>query len=71
MHLYKFSHPSKFCLHEKQYDLMGDPNMANLKKGDIIQLERRGYFIVDQTQDLTNDKKLVLFNIPDGRLQSH
>ena len=28
--------------------MVGDPAMASLKKGDIIQLQRRGYFICDQ-----------------------
>ena len=27
---------------------LGDGNMRNLQKGDIIQLERKGYFIVDR-----------------------
>ena len=27
---------------------LGDGNMRNLRKGDIIQLERKGYFIVDR-----------------------
>ena len=28
--------------------MLGDPAMAFLQKGDIIQLQRRGYFICDQ-----------------------
>ena len=28
--------------------MLGDPAMASIKKGDIIQLQRRGYFICDQ-----------------------
>lgn len=35
-----------------------DPALKNLKKGDIIQLERRGYFICDVPYD---GKSLVLF----------
>lgn len=37
--------------------------MRNLKKGDIIQISRRGYFIVDKAYD---GESLVLFNIPEG-----
>lgn len=40
----------------------GDPALKNLKKGEIIQLERRGYYICDEA---FNGDKLVLFNIPD------
>ncbi|GAX82872.1 hypothetical protein CEUSTIGMA_g10298.t1 [Chlamydomonas eustigma] len=44
----------------------GDSNMRTLQKGDIIQLERKGYFIVDEP--LTKPgKPVVLFSIPDGR----
>lgn len=45
---------------------LGDPNMRNLNKGDIIQLERKGYFIVDKPL-ISRNVPIVLFNIPDGR----
>lgn len=44
----------------------GDPNMRVLKKGDILQLERKGYYIVDAEPQSPTDP-LVLFTIPDGR----
>lgn len=46
---------------------MGDINMAALKKGDILQLERKGYFICDVPYGGRADKPVVLFSIPDGR----
>lgn len=46
---------------------VGDINMASLKKGDIVQLERKGYYIVDVQYGGSADKPAVLLNIPDGR----
>lgn len=31
--------------------MLGDPELASLKKGEIIQLNRRGYFICDQAYE--------------------
>jgi len=43
--------------------------MRTLQKGDVLQLERKGYFIVDEPLT-THGKPLVLFSIPDGRAKS-
>lgn len=42
-----------------------DANLAACKAGDIIQLERKGYFRVDAPYE--NGKAAVLFNIPTGK----
>lgn len=55
-------------------DALGDPNLRIVKKGDRFQLERRGYFIVDQPYlEFASDQPQVLILIPDGRAttQSH
>lgn len=41
----------------------GDVNLKLLQKGDIIQLERRGYYICDSTE-----APIKLIEIPDGRV---
>ncbi len=46
----------------------GDANMRKLKKGDVIQLERKGYWIVDRAADAGQpEQPMVLLDIPDGR----
>ncbi|XP_015906770.2 bifunctional glutamate/proline--tRNA ligase [Parasteatoda tepidariorum] len=52
--------------------MLGDPDLAKLKKGDIIQIQRKGFFICDETYDpdtlrhVSVAKPVVLFSIPDG-----
>jgi glutamyl-tRNA synthetase len=45
---------------------LGDTNMRNLKRGDVLQLERKGYFRCD-VPFVRPSKPIVLFAIPDGR----
>lgn len=40
--------------------------MRVLQAGDVIQLERKGYYIVDRPY-LRPGKSMLLLNIPDGR----
>lgn len=47
---------------EEIHYLKGDINLRLLKKGDIIQLERRGYYICDSVVP-----PITLIEIPDGR----
>ena len=53
---------------------IGDANLAkDIKVGDIIQLERKGFFIVDQvpaTEELSQARPIKLIAIPDGRAKS-
>lgn len=48
---------------------IGDANMRNLKRGEILQLERKGYFRCDLPY-FRPSKPIVLIAIPDGRKQS-
>ncbi|KAG9327404.1 hypothetical protein KVV02_005980 [Mortierella alpina] len=47
---------------------IADGNVAELNKGDIIQLERKGYYIVDAVATPTTPARLIL--IPDGSVAS-
>lgn len=52
-------------------EMLGDPAMASIKKGDIIQLQRRGYFICDQPYEPPSrytgrESPCILFSVPDG-----
>ena len=50
------------------YNAIAEGNMKDLKKGDIIQLERRGYFFVDSIP--ANGKNMTLNFIPDGKTKN-
>ncbi|GLT59646.1 hypothetical protein SLA2020_324540 [Shorea laevis] len=54
---------------KKEIAALGDSNMSNLKRGEILQLERKGYFRCD-VPFIRASKPVVLFAIPDGRQQS-
>ncbi|XP_047325344.1 glutamate--tRNA ligase, cytoplasmic-like [Impatiens glandulifera] len=54
---------------KKETLAIGDSNMRNLKRGDVLQLERKGYFRCD-VPFIRPSKPIVLFSIPDGRQQT-
>jgi glutamyl-tRNA synthetase len=49
---------------EFREEALADGNVKTLKKGEVIQFERKGYFIFDGA---TDDGKLEFIRIPDGR----
>lgn len=55
----------------EEVQMLGDPELKKCKKGDIIQLQRRGFFKVDNAyappSPYTNvPSPIILFSIPDG-----
>jgi len=57
-------------------EMLGDPELMNLKKGDMIQVQRRGYFICDVEYSPYNPsvgraRPVVLISIPDGTAGSY
>lgn len=51
--------------------MLGDPELKKCKVGDIIQLQRRGFFKVDQAYSSSSShtnisSAVILFEIPDG-----
>lgn len=53
---------------KKETPALGDSNMRNLKRGDVLQLERKGYFRCDVPFSRPQEP-IVLFAIPDGKPQ--
>ncbi|CAL1390223.1 unnamed protein product [Linum trigynum] len=51
---------------KKETAALGDSNIRNLKHGEILQLERKGYYICD-APFVRPSKPVVLIGIPDGR----
>ncbi|XP_053667644.1 bifunctional glutamate/proline--tRNA ligase [Anopheles marshallii] len=56
-----------------EVSMLGDPELKKLRKGDIIQLQRRGFFKVDQAYQPASEfsgaeTPIVLFAIPDGHV---
>ena len=48
-----------------EVEALGDANMRGLQRGDVLQLERKGYFIVDRPL-IRPGHPIVLFATPDG-----
>ncbi|XP_013406588.1 bifunctional glutamate/proline--tRNA ligase isoform X2 [Lingula anatina] len=54
--------------------MVGDPELMSLKKGDMIQIQRRGYFVCDSPYEPPSRytslaSPCVLINIPDGHVK--
>lgn len=44
-------------------DAIADVNIKDMKVGDVIQFERKGYYILDSDKD----GEYVFFTVPDGK----
>jgi len=59
-----------------EVEMIGDPEMRNLKRGEVVQIQRRGYFICDVEYQPYNPsvgraRPVVLIAIPDGTPSSY
>lgn len=57
-------------------EMLGDPELRALKKGEIVQIQRRGFFIVDQayrpmSPNICKPTPIRLISIPDGSPDSY
>eukprot|EP00057_Strongylocentrotus_purpuratus_P020732 XP_011675206.1 PREDICTED: bifunctional glutamate/proline--tRNA ligase isoform X1 [Strongylocentrotus purpuratus] len=55
--------------------IIGDPELASVKKGEIVQIQRKGFFICDQAYEpqsrhTSRATPCILINIPDGHTKS-
>lgn len=49
---------------------LGEPAMRSVQKGDIIQISRRGFFIVDALAAADGSSPMKLIFIPDGKMKA-
>jgi len=59
-----------------EVEMLGDPELKSLKKGEMVQIQRRGYFICDREysgydQSIGKSRPVVLLAIPDGTPNSY
>lgn len=47
----------------------GEPALNNVTVGQIIQLNRKGFYYVDKVNNSSNNNVITLHNVPDGRLK--
>lgn len=53
--------------------MLGEVELKRVKKGEIIQLQRKGFFICDvpyESNSYSQKQSLILFHIPDGHTTS-
>jgi len=55
---------------EFRTEAYADANVSDLKKGDIMQFERKGYYIFDGAIGEGDAKRLEFIHIPDGKQAS-
>ena len=55
---------------EFREEAFADANVSTLRKWDIIQFERKGYYIFDGRVGTDGDERLEFIKIPDGRAAS-
>ena len=72
---HNYIHVAIILTTQVEQDMLGDPLLHDLKKGDIIQLQRKGFFICDQPYSPRSphsslESPCILFAIPDGHTKS-
>ena len=59
-----------------EVEMLGDPELRSLKRGDMVQVQRRGYFVCDveyrgHCAAVGRARPVVLICIPDGSVDSY
>ena len=67
IHSLTLTHSLSHTITHSQSPALCDPCLRTVQAGEVVQLERKGFYRCDKAYGGSDDKPAVLFYIPDGK----